>query len=131
MAFDENLGFTGGYNRMFAYSDADYFVLLNNDTVVPEPNWINLLVAKMEEDPSIAAATCKLVYLSDPERINSIGGRGYWWTGSFDVGDGELDHGQYDDEKTDPFSFSGAAAMVRRFHTENSICHPETGYDSC
>ena len=67
MAFDENLGFTGGYNRMFAYSDADYFVLLNNDTVVPEPNWINLLVAKMEEDPSIAAATCKLVYLSDPE----------------------------------------------------------------
>ena len=124
MAFDENLGFTGGYNRMFAYSDADYFVLLNNDTVVPEPNWINLLVAKMEEDPSIAAATCKLVYLSDPERINSIGGRGYWWTGSFDVGDGELDHGQYDDEKTDPFSFSGAAAMVRL-----PLIHQLNGFD--
>ena len=29
MAFDENFGFTGGYNRMFADSDADYFVLLN------------------------------------------------------------------------------------------------------
>lgn len=39
----KNLGFTGGNNFGFQYSQGDYIVLLNNDTVV-EKNWLEELV---------------------------------------------------------------------------------------
>lgn len=113
LALGENLGFTGAYNRVFATSDAEYVVLLNNDTVVPDPAWVQALVTVMETDPSIAAATCKLLYMDHPERINSLGGSAYWWSGSFDIGDGEPDEGQYDAPPIEPFAFCGAAAMLR------------------
>ena len=105
LALGSNLGFTGAYNRVFELSDAKYVVLLNNDTVAPDPVWIRALVATMEGDPTIAAATCKLLYLHQPERINSLGGSAYWWTGSFDIADGVFDPGQQDSPHLEPFCF--------------------------
>ena len=37
---DKNYGFTGGYNRVLAQVDADYYILLNSDVEVI-PGWIN------------------------------------------------------------------------------------------
>ncbi len=44
---EKNLGFTGGNNLGYKYSDGEYIVLLNNDTVV-EPNWLEELVKGIE-----------------------------------------------------------------------------------
>ena len=113
LALDRNLGFTGAYNRAFEQSDAEYMVLLNNDTVVPDQGWVRALVDVMEGDQSIAAAACKMLYLHDSKVINSLGGNAFWWTGSYDVADGEPDEGQYDSPPVEPFSFCGGAAMLR------------------
>ena len=56
-----NLGFVGGVNVALRAilgnfsSDAEYVVLLNNDTEVT-PQWLERLIGAMERDPSIAAA---------------------------------------------------------------------------
>ncbi len=58
---DQNLGFVGGTNLglrtvLGAHSsDAEYVVLLNNDTEVT-PEWLERLTGALERDPSIAAA---------------------------------------------------------------------------
>jgi GT2 family glycosyltransferase len=58
---DQNLGFVGGTNLGLRAilgdyaSDADYVVLLNNDTEVTS-GWLDRLTAALEHDPSIAAA---------------------------------------------------------------------------
>jgi GT2 family glycosyltransferase/glycosyltransferase involved in cell wall biosynthesis len=58
---DQNLGFVGGTNLGLRAvlgqlaSDAEYIVLLNNDTEVT-PGWLDRLIGALEADPSIAAA---------------------------------------------------------------------------
>ena len=37
--FDQNYGFTGGYNRALKLVEADYYVLLNSDVEVT-PGWL-------------------------------------------------------------------------------------------
>ncbi|TSD66592.1 glycosyltransferase family 2 protein [Inquilinus sp. KBS0705] len=54
-----NYGFTGGYNRVLAQVDADYYILLNSDVEV-EPNWIEPVIDLMESDTQIAAAAPKI-----------------------------------------------------------------------
>lgn len=113
LSLERNVGFAAAYNRFIEGASAPFALLLNNDTVAVEPSWIRVLVAALERDSSVAAATCKMLYLRHPERLNSVGGQAYWWTGSFDIGDGERDQGQYDDPPIEPFAFCGGAAMVR------------------
>ncbi len=113
LALGKNLGFSAAYNRFLERTASPLAVLLNNDTEAVDPAWIGSLAAALDHDPTLAAATCKMQYLRRPERLNSVGGRAYWWTGSFDVGDGEGDAGQYDDPPIEPFAFCGGAAMVR------------------
>jgi GT2 family glycosyltransferase/glycosyltransferase involved in cell wall biosynthesis len=48
----ENLGFVGTANRGMQFSDADYVVLLNSDTVM-SPGWLGKLVAVAQSDPRI------------------------------------------------------------------------------
>lgn len=113
LALEENVGFSAAYNRFVEQTTSPFVTLLNNDTVAVDASWIQALVAVLEGDPSIAAASCKMQYLSRPDLLNSVGGRAYWWTGSFDIGDGEPDRGQYDHPPLEPFAFCGGAAMVR------------------
>jgi hypothetical protein len=44
-----NKGFVGGYNFAFQYIDAEYILLLNNDVEV-EPDFVQPLVSQMESD---------------------------------------------------------------------------------
>ncbi len=56
-----NLGFGGACNRGFdALTDCDYIALLNNDAI-PEPDWLEPLVAALEADPGLGAATPKVL----------------------------------------------------------------------
>jgi GT2 family glycosyltransferase len=59
-----NLGFAGGNNLgLRDLGDADYVALLNNDACV-EPNWLAPLVAALEADPALGAASPKILFAS-------------------------------------------------------------------
>ena len=72
---DCNNGFSAGNNIGIAYvDDADYFLLLNNDTIV-EPDFLNKLLCAIENNPKCGAAISKILYYSKPDTIWYAGGR--------------------------------------------------------
>ena len=110
-----NLGFAAGYNRALQSIKAEYFVLLNNDTEVMDPNWIRSLVKIAATDARVAAIACKTVSMEHPDLLDSVGGMGIpFWRGFLDIGREERDEGQYDATGFEPFSFCGGAALIKR-----------------
>lgn len=79
----DNLGFVGGNNAGLEHAlrgDADYIMLLNNDTVVAE-DMLEILVDVMEADPTIGISGPKMYYFDQPDIIWSAGNRVNWRTG--------------------------------------------------
>jgi hypothetical protein len=110
-----NLGFAEGYDIAIEKIDADYVVLLNPDTIVIDPNWVNYLLDAVTKNPKVVAVTCKMVSWSDHSILDSVGGMGIpFWRGFVDIGREQHDNGQYDSERFEPFSFCGGAALIRR-----------------
>src|SRR5690349_1988561 len=59
-----NLGFTGGNNVAIEHAlehGADYVMLLNNDTIVA-PDFLNVMVEVMEQDPTIGVSGPMIYY---------------------------------------------------------------------
>lgn len=106
-----NLGFAGGNNRGIEAANGDYIFLLNNDTEVAA-DFLEPLVARMENDNSIGVVCPKLLYFDAPDTIqfagfspiNPVTGRG------FSIGYLEKDKGQYNTAK--PTSRAHGAAMM-------------------
>lgn len=105
-----NLGFAAGNNLGVRHARGTWVALLNNDTVA-DPFWLEELLRPLQH--STEAGVSKLVYASDPTRLNSAGltllrdGRGA------DRGFGHADAGQY--ERTEPvFAGCGAALLLPR-----------------
>lgn len=72
-----NDGFTGGANRGIRASlagDADYVLLLNNDTIVAR-DILEELVAAAEADPAIGAIGPLMLCYEEPEVVWSAGGQ--------------------------------------------------------
>lgn len=81
----ENLGFAGGNNVGLRYAlargDAEYCWLLNNDTVV-EPEALNHLVSRMEQQPDIGICGSTIRLYHDRKRVQALGGGHYCrWIG--------------------------------------------------
>ncbi len=78
-----NLGYTGGINFGIKHvldDGPEYVLLLNNDAVV-EPDFLDILVAAMEEEKK-AAAACGTIYCHhDKTRVWYAGGRFIPWRG--------------------------------------------------
>ena len=100
-----NGGFSAGNNVGIRYAlaqnDATHVWLLNNDTVV-DPQALNELIAhaagKRAEKVGLIGA--KLLYYYAPEKMQAVGGiYKKWCFKSVHLGEGEIDIGQYDDEK--------------------------------
>ena len=120
IAFDSNLGFTGGYNKAIAQLDGfDGVLLLNSDIEVP-PGWLEPLAAFMEANPDCGICAPKLHALQDKDRFEYAGaaggfidrygfpfcrGRVLKWT--------ERDSGQFGDSPADVFWATGACMLVR------------------
>ena len=68
----ENRGFAGGNNAGVAEARAPLVAFLNNDTVA-EPGWLQALVAGLDERGGFALATSRIVYMHDPQIIDSAG----------------------------------------------------------
>jgi hypothetical protein len=115
LEFEENLGFAEAYNRAIALVRADYVVLLNNDTIVLNPGWIDRLLETVETDNRIAGVQSKLVSMNDQTRLDSVGGIGIrYWLGFTDIGKLEADKGQYDNPPVTPFYLCAACALINR-----------------
>lgn len=82
---DENLGFAGGNNvglrYVMARGDSEYCWLLNNDTVV-EPDALNHLVTRMQQQPDIGICGSTIRLYHDRQRVQALGGGRYCrWIG--------------------------------------------------
>jgi hypothetical protein len=74
---EKNLGFSGGNNIGIKYSleqNADYILLLNNDTTV-ERNFLEPLLEKMLQDKQVGIVAPQINYYSEPNRVWSAGGK--------------------------------------------------------
>jgi GT2 family glycosyltransferase len=67
-----NLGFAAANNRVAAQSAAEFLVLLNADTL-PEPGWLDALVAAARAHPEAASFGSIQIRLDDPDIFDGVG----------------------------------------------------------
>ncbi len=60
IVLNSNYGFTGGYNRALKQVEAEYFILLNSDILVPD-NWLEPLVSFMDSHPKTGICQPKML----------------------------------------------------------------------
>jgi GT2 family glycosyltransferase len=112
----ENLGFAGGANlaiREALAGDAGYVLLLNNDVTV-DPEFLDELVGAAERLPRAAAVSAKIYFHDESTVICSTGGRVNPWAGTArQVGRGEVDRGQYEEIAERDYA-DGACMLIRR-----------------
>lgn len=110
---DENLGFAGGNNVAIAQAKGKYVLLLNNDTEVA-PDFLEPMVACMEQDPKIGVCSPKIRFYETKVHIQYAGSTAIdpMRVASYAVGYGEEDKGQYDQAGGQTHLAHGAAMMV-------------------
>ena len=108
----ENTGFTGGNNEGLKYTDGEYILLLNNDTVVT-PNFIEPLVEDFLSQKDLGVVQSKMFVMDEPSLLDNVV--------SFQTLTGFLFHqGYLDTDKPDyqrflySFSAKGACMMIDR-----------------
>lgn len=113
-----NGGFAKGYNDALKEVNAEYFVLLNSDVEVTE-NWLDPVIALMDNDPKIAACQPKIRAFHDRDEFEYAGAAGGFidkWGYPFCRGrmfdTYETDEGQYDDT-CEVFWATGACLFMR------------------
>jgi GT2 family glycosyltransferase len=82
VALARNDGFTGGNNAGAREARGRYLAFLNNDTSA-DPQWLRTLRAGLDEARGIALATSRIVYMHDPEIVDSAGDGLTRWGGAF------------------------------------------------
>jgi len=112
---NENGGYAVALNEGIRAGSAlgpSYFLVLNNDTLVP-PDTIGKLVDVMQSDTQLAIAAPKIIYHDHPERIFSLGDRLYPWLPlPLRVGRKALDRPEF--AKTMEFDYLfGCALLIR------------------
>ena len=106
---DRNHGFAGGNNAGAREARGRYLAFLNNDTAA-DRRWLHALRAGLDERRGIALATSRIVYMHDPQIIDSAGDGLTRWGGAFKrhhggpVGDAR--------ESRDVFGACGAAFII-------------------
>lgn len=107
-----NVGVTAGFNVCLdAAAGADLIVLLNNDMVL-QPDFIAHLVSTMEAHPRAAVAGGKLLNANDRSKLDGAGDTFSWRGTAFRRGHGDVDIGQFDREEQ-TFGTCAGAAMYR------------------
>ena len=112
----KNLGFAGGNNIGMKYAmenEADYVLLINNDTTVDE-NFLTELVKIGESNKKIGALGSKIYFHSEPNRIWFAGGKVNWLKNKgTHLGLDEIDNGQYN-KISEVDYLTGCCLLVKR-----------------
>lgn len=111
VALSENRGFAGGNNAGVREARGRFVALLNNDTVV-EPGWLQALMAGIDEAAGTLLTTSRVVYMHDPQVIDSAGDGMLAWGGAF-----KRQHGATVEsalESREVFGVCGAACLMPR-----------------
>ena len=82
VALDRNHGFAGGNNAGAREAKGRYLAFLNNDTAA-DRRWLRTLRDGLDESRGIALATSRIVYMHDPEIVDSAGDGMMRWGGAF------------------------------------------------
>jgi hypothetical protein len=69
---DKNLGFAGGNNLGLKEAKGKYILLLNNDTEV-EPDFIDMLIYRLEKEENVGVVSPKIKYFDAPDIIQYAG----------------------------------------------------------
>ena len=106
----ENTGFAAGNNRGFVSARAPLIATINNDAI-PNPDWLASLVSAATAHPDAGMFASRMVYLHDPEIIDSAGisldPLGIAW-------DRNAGTPVQDDSDGEVFGASAGAALYRR-----------------
>lgn len=123
-----NLGYAGGNNRGIEQAledDADYVLILNNDTVV-EPDAVSKLVETAETaDGKVGGVVPKILYYDEPDRIwygggefSSSHGLGIHWR------EGDIDRPEVREEILEVTFMTGACLLL-----SSKALHELNGFD--
>ncbi len=110
----ENLGFAGGNNYGIRHSKGDYILLLNNDTEV-EPDFLEPLVQKLQNNPEAGAVSPKIRYHHTPDMLQFAGFTSIHklTIRNHAVGFNQIDKGQFDKDSVTWYAH-GAAMLIPR-----------------
>lgn len=120
---DTNIGFAGGNNLGISAGHGEYFLFLNNDTLLPN-DFISVMIKFMNEHPKVGIASPKVVYpdgiiqYAGARSINPLTGRGKR------IGLLEHDEGQYNIIKKTGLPH-GAAMIVSKQALKKNGMMPE------
>lgn len=119
IAFQENHGFSGGYNKALEVITSEYVVLLNTDVEVSK-NWIQPVLDRLKADKSIKAAQPKILDFKAKDKFEYAGASGgyidklgYPFCRGRIFQTIETDEQQYEDTR-DIFWASGSCLFVHR-----------------
>ena len=127
--FDQNHGFTGGYNKALSQIEARYYVLLNSDVEVT-PGWLEPMKKCLDEDDRVAACMPRMRAYHDKTSFEYAGAAGgfidrfgYPFCRGRILDTLEKDQGQYD-QASEVFWATGACMFVRA-----ELFHKLEGFD--
>jgi GT2 family glycosyltransferase len=105
-----NQGFCQAVNCGIKSAKGKYLALLNNDTET-HPAWLEELVRALRENPRVGFCASKMLNFFQRDRIDNAGDRLSYY--GYNVGQGEVDFGQYD-RPSPVLSACAGAAIYRR-----------------
>jgi GT2 family glycosyltransferase len=115
LALDRNYGFTGGNNKGIHFAkekyDPDYYLLLNNDTIV-KPDFLTSMLEMFVVHDDCYAVVPKIYYMEPPDVLWFAGGRVSNLTGiSTAFGINQKDTGEYDKQISTNY-MNGCCALI-------------------
>jgi GT2 family glycosyltransferase len=107
-----NEGTTGSINRAAAATESQYVLLLNNDIEL-DPDYLEKLVTALDADPNLGFATGKLLRATQRTHLDGAGDAMLMAGATYRLGHLDSDHGQFD-RPMQILSGCGAAVLYRR-----------------
>ncbi len=107
-----NEGTTGSINRAVAVTDSRYILLLNNDVEL-QPDYVEKLVGALDADPTLGFAAGKLLRAMQRTHLDGAGDAMLMAGAAYRLGHFDRDQGQYD-QRMPILSGCGAAVLYRR-----------------